>query len=61
MTHHPLSDQEVEKFRKDYEAVFGKIMKIHEDAFQASPLLCAFSVIKVVEEQKRKILKAEKF
>ena len=24
MTHHPLTDQGIEKFRKDYEAVFGK-------------------------------------
>ncbi len=24
MTHHPLTDQVIEKFRKDYEAVFGK-------------------------------------
>ena len=23
MTHHPLTDQGIEKFRKDYEAVFG--------------------------------------
>ena len=24
MSHHPLTDQGIEKFRKDYEAVFGK-------------------------------------